>query len=238
MNGKKIVNLDNGKQKIVANYKDDYFDGEYLYYSETGALEQKKYFKNGKLDGTFKSFHAIGEALVESQAEYIDGNIKETYRSYFPTGKLSSEITFKNGKAEGRETRYYLNGTLQKDLMSKNGFVDGYYKVFHSSGKEKEVGQTFEGDYVGRWQTFYSNGTLESDFTYADNSEIDGEYQYYDIDGKLHYIFEYRKGELIAYKYFDKKGNVIEENRKKGGECYYKGYSPYGKLQSEGLYDN
>lgn len=237
LNGENRVFYDNGKQKVVAIYKDDNLDGEYLYYSKNGALLQKKYFKNGKLHGMFKSFHNVGEELIESEAEYINGNLEDKYKEYFPTGKLRSEITFKNGKAEGQETKYYLNGVLEMDLNSKNGFVDGYYKLFHSNGSPKEVGQTSEGNYIGHWQTFYSNGNLKSDFNNDAKGQTDGEYKYYDIDGKLHYIFEYRKGEFVAYKYFDKEGKVIEENRKKGGEFYFKGYSPYGKIKSEGLYD-
>lgn len=237
LNGQNIIYYDNGKQQIVTVYKDGNLEGEYLSFSKNGILQQKKHFKNGKLDGPFKSFHKVGEELIESQAQYINGDVLEKYKKYFPTGKLSSEITFKNGKAEGRETKYYLNGELDTDLNSKNGFVDGYYKSFYSNGSPKELGQTSAGNYVGHWQTFYSNGNLESDFNYDDKGQTDGEYKFYDIDGKLHYIFEYRKGEFIAYKYFDKEGSMIEENRKKGGEFYYKGYSPYGKIKSEGLYD-
>ncbi len=237
LNGSNIHYYDNGRQKIVANYKNDNLDGEYLFYNGNGAIQQKKYFKDGELNGSYQSYHDVGEELLKSQAQYINGNIKEKYSEYFPTGKISSEMNFKDGKAHGQETKFHLNGKLSLDLNSKNGFVDGYYKKFHSNGNLKEAGQTSEGNYVGNWQTFYDNNTLESDFSYNDNGKTDGEYKYYDIDGKLHYIFEYRRGEFIAYKYYDKDGKVIDENRKKGGEFYYKGYSPYGKIVSEGLYD-
>ncbi|MDC6367180.1 MULTISPECIES: hypothetical protein [Flavobacteriaceae] len=237
LNGKNFLYHENGKLNVHANYKNDNLEGEYLLYNKNGALQQKKHFKNGELDGEFYSYHDVGEELLKSQALYVNGSIKGKYTKYFPTGTISSEISFKDGKAHGQETKYYLNGALDTDLNSKNGFVDGYYKLFYPNGSPKEVGQTSEGNYVGHWQTYYSDNTVESDFNYNDKSETDGEYKYYDVDGKLHYIFEYRHGEFIAYKYFDKEGNIIEENRKKGGEFYYKGYSPYGKIKSEGLYD-
>ncbi|MGW9684880.1 hypothetical protein [Flagellimonas sp. 2504JD1-5] len=237
LNGKNVLYHENGKQNILANYKNGNLEGEYLLYNKNGALQQKKQFKNDELDGEFYSYHDVGEELLKSKASYVNGKVNGKYSEYFPTGTISSEINFKDGMAHGQETKYYLNGQLDTDLNSKNGFVDGYYKLFYPNGSSKEVGQTFEGNYVGHWQTFYSNGTLESDFNYDDKSQTDGEYKYYDIDGKLHYIFEYRRGEFIAYKYFDKEGNVIEENRKKGGEFYYKGHSSYGKIKSEGLYD-
>ncbi len=237
LNGANNYYYDNGKQKIISNYKNDNLDGTYLFYNELGALQQNKRFKDGKLDGLYTSYQSVGEKLIESKAVYSNGNIVEKYQEFFPTGTLNTEIYFKEGKPNGKETRYHLNGELNFDFISKDGYVDGYYKKFYPNGKAKELGQASEGNYSGDWQTFYNTNTLESEYTYNQKGEIDGEYKYYDLDGKLHYIFEYRNGEFIAYKYFDKKGNVIGENRKKGGEFYYKGFSPYGKVASEGLYD-
>nr|WP_299387586.1 hypothetical protein [Allomuricauda sp.] len=237
LHGKNLHYYDNGRQRIVANYENDELSGEYLFYGEKGALKQKKYFKNGKLHGEFQSYHNVGGTLLESKAEYVDGKVQSNYVEYFPHGKKAAEINFKDGKAHGQETKYYANGTLSSDWNSKEGYVDGYYKQFHANGSPKEVGQSLEGNYVGNWKSYFSHGTLASEYGYNDDGEADGEYKYYDKDGKLHYIFEYRKGELIAYKYFDKSGNVLDENRKKGGEFYYRGYTPYGKLRTEGLYD-
>lgn len=237
LNGSNIQYYENGRQEIIANYRGDNLHGEYLYYNKNGALQQKKYFKNGKLDGLYKSYHDVGEELIKSEGTYVNGAINEKYIEYFPTGNISSEINFKNGKANGQEIKFHHNGNLSLDIISKNGFVDGYFKKLHSNGNPQEVGQTVEGNYIGHWQTFYSNNTLESDFSYNGKGELDGEYKNYDTDEKLHYVFEYRKGEFIAYQYYDKEGNIIDANSKKGGEFYYKGYSPFGKIISEGLYD-
>lgn len=237
LNGSNLHYYNNGKQKIIASYKNDELDGEYKYYNEKGALQQKKFFKGGELDGLFQSYHDVGEELLKSNVRYYSGKVKEKYNEYFPIGTISSEINFNDGKTHGQETQNYLNGKQYLDINSKNGLIDGYYKKFYSNGNPMVVGQTLEGKYVGNWQNFYSNNILESDFIYNDNGELDGEYKYYDIDGKLNYIFEYRRDEFIAYKYFNKDGKIIDENRKKGGEFYYKGYSPYGKIVSEGLYD-
>ncbi len=237
LNGANNYYFENGRQKVISNYKNDNLDGEYDVYNENGALRQKRFFKDGKLDGPYTSYHSIGEKLVESRAVYNNGNVKGSYQEFSPMGTLSAEIHFEDGKANGKEIRYYLNGELSLDLLSKNGLVDGYYKKFYPNGQTKEVGLTSEGNYVGDWQTFYSTSTLESDYKFNQKGEIDGEYRFYDVDGKLHYIFEYRNDEFIAYKYFDKDGNVLSENRKKGGEFYFTGLSPEGKVLTEGLYD-
>ena len=237
LNGKNTHYYDNGKQKILSYYKNDELEGEHLFYNENGALQQRKNFKAGKLDGSYETYHGVGKQLLKSKGLYVDGKITDQYKEYFPTGSVSSEISFKDGKASGRETKYYLNEVLGTDLISKNGYVDGYYKLFHSNGIPKEIGQTSEGNYVGPWKTYYSTNTVESEFNYSDTGKVDGEYKFYDKDGKLNFVFEYRKGEFIAFKFYNKKGEVIGENRKKGGEFYYKGYSPYGQVASEGMYD-
>jgi len=237
VSGKNIVYFDNGRKKIVTTYKNDELDGEYLLYNRNGALKQKKYFKEGKLEGVYETFHDVGAELLESKALYENGNIKERYIEYYANGAVDSEVNFKNGEAHGREIEYHPNGTPSTDLISKNGYANGYYKTFHANGSPKWVGQTTEGSYSGDWQTFYHNGTLQSEYRYDDKGKLDGDYNYYDTDGKLHYTFEYRRGEILAYKYYDKAGDLIEENRKKGGEFYYRGYSPYGKVITEGLYD-
>ncbi|WP_375587441.1 hypothetical protein [Flagellimonas aurea] len=237
LNGLNHQYYENGNKKIIASYKEGKLDGEYRYFTEKGALQQKKHFKNDLLAGTYQSFYDVGEELLESKVEYIEGNARGTYFEYYPTGTVKSEINFVNGENNGPEHSYYLNGKLSMDANSKDGYWNGPYKTYHPNGNPKEVGQTNTGYYVGHWQTFYSNGALESDFYYDDDGKTTGEYKYYDKDGKIHYQFEYRKGEVIAYKFYDKEGAVIDENRKKGGEFYYKGHSPYGKIISEGLYD-
>jgi antitoxin component YwqK of YwqJK toxin-antitoxin module len=237
LDGKNLQYYDDGKPKKVAIFIDDELNGEFKYYTANGALQQKKYFKNGKLDGTYQYFHEVGEELVYTKAEYIGGNVQEVLHQYYPTGQLESEISFSNGENNGPELNYYPNGQLSLEVNSKDGYWEGPYKSFYPNGTVKENGQTSEGYYSGHWQTFYSDGTLESDFDYGDKGKITGVYKYYDKDGKIHYQYEYRKGDIIAYTFYDKEGVVIAEERKKGGEFYYKSYSPYGKINSEGLYD-
>ncbi|MET1258136.1 hypothetical protein ABV409_02285 [Flagellimonas sp. DF-77] len=237
LNGPNLVYFPNGRLKISANYANDQLDGEYRYYSDKGALLQRKYFKNGALDGPYRAYHKVGEPLLQTEAEYVAGDIKDTYNEYFATGSPRSVINFSDGQAHGPELKYYSNGAVELDMMSANGEAEGSYKIFHPNGNPKEVGQTSNGNYAGSWKTYYSTGVIESEYSYGDNGTIDGDYHYYDTDGKLNYTFVYRKGELIAYTYFDKDGGIIEQNRKKGGEFYYKGYSPQGALVTEGLYD-
>lgn len=237
LDGENLYFFENGKPEIIATYKDDLLSGEYKSFRKAGSLDQKKFFKNGKLNGTYQTFYEVGEDLLKNRVEYIDGNASGKYTEYYPTGDIKYEMLYSQGKANGQEIGYYPNGTISYELINQNDSGNGPYKEYHSNGNVREIGHIINGFYTGHWQTFYSDGTLKSDFEYGEEGKINGEYKYYDRDGKIHYTYEYRKGEIIAYTFFDKSGNVIEENRKKGGEFTYNGYTPYGKKTSEGLYD-
>ncbi|HET8736487.1 MAG TPA: tetratricopeptide repeat protein [Pricia sp.] len=227
---------DNGQTKIHSGYKTDSLHGAYRYFNEKGSLQQKKFFKSGSLDGNLITYHETGEAFTKSKTKYKGGKTVGTHVEFFPTGAVSKKVEFKDGLAHGPEIHYYPNGTVAIEANSANGDLEGKYRTFYSDGTTKENGQVEKGYYSGRWKTFYPDGILQSDFTFQ-GGEIDGEYRFYDFDGKLHYLYNYRKGEFIAYTFFDKEGAVIDENRKQGGEFYYKGYSPSGVKTAEGLYD-
>lgn len=226
----------NGNQKFKANYKNDELDGPYSYYNSKGAQTQSKYFKNGVLDGLYESYFPVGSKIIEYQIPYSDGNIDGSVTQYFITGDTLMHVNFKAGKRHGLETTYFVIGNKSSTSNYMNGELNGAYKVFYPNGKTKSEGNTLNGYYDGPYTEYYSNGNIKSTYTYNEGV-INGLYKVYDRDGKLHYEYEYRKDEVIAYTFFDKKGNVTKEARKKGGEFFYEEYSPIGIKTTEGLYD-
>ena len=236
LKGEVLRYYENGKLEIDANYKDGNLDGEYRYYNNRGALTQKKYFEDGKLNGLYMSYFKVGEKLPEFNIQYENGEVKDKAIEYYSNGNIYSEMSFSDGNQHGPENKYYLNGKLSSEINYVNGELNGSYNTFHSNGNPMEVGQTLNGFYDGHWKSYYDDGILEIEYEY-NRGELNGIYKYYDSDEKLHYEYEYRKDEIIAFKFFDKLGNIIKEGRKKGGEFYYTGFSPQGNITSEGLYD-
>ena len=235
-NGKNNLFYFNGKPQVVSNYKNDELDGEFLYYRKTGALEQRKYFKKGKLDSIYRSYFPVGEAIQEFYVPYKDGHIEGEAIEYFATGKPFSRMPFSGGKLNGVQRKYFLNDSLSSEITYENGLMAGPYKTYFANGQVAEVGQASGNDFTGDWKTYYPNGNINSEYHFEDGN-IDGLYRYYDQDGKLYYEYDYRKGEIITYRFFDKQGELLKEERKKGGEFYYTEYTPNGILKSEGLYD-
>ncbi|MEW4922127.1 tetratricopeptide repeat protein [Algibacter sp. 2305UL17-15] len=236
LNGANHQLFKNGKPNIVTNFKDGKLDGEYLLYNDKGALIEKKYFKEGKLDGLYKSYFKVGESLLEWHVPYKNGDVASIATEYYANGDVYADIPFENGKRHGVEKKYYFNKKTSSEITYANGQLNGAYKTYHSNGTLWKEGISKDDFYNGPFKTYYRDGTLESDQTYIEGNH-DGDYKHFDRDGKPHYDFEYRKGVVLAYKYYDKEGNVIKEARKKGGKFQFTGYSAQGVKFSEGLYD-
>ena len=236
LNGENIRYHENGKLYTKATLKNDELDGEYRVYNDKGALTQKKYFINGKLDGLYKSFFNVGEELLEFHIPYKEDAVESAVTEYYANGKIYSKSPYENGKRHGIQKKYFINGNPSYEINYQNGELSGDYKSYYINGNINETGQSLENFYNGAWKSYYSNGTLKIDYTY-NKGYLDGLYKYYDTDGKIYYEYLYRKGEVIEYKYYNKKGEILSQGRKKGGEFKFVGHHPNGNISSKGLYD-
>lgn len=226
---------ENGKVLARVGIEDSEFNGEYKYYLGSGALNEKKYFKNGTLDGPYVSYFKVGEEIPEFEGSYSEGKITGELKEYYATGQLYETKTFNDGMVINAE-KYHMNGNIRETSSYKDNLQNGPYIFYYNNEQPAQEGQIEENSKVGPWKTYYRNGQVESEIIYNDG-EIDDNYVYYDKDGKLYYKMEYRNGIVLAYEYYDKDGNIIKEGRKKGGEFFYEGYNPNGTLFSKGLYD-
>lgn len=237
LNGENKQFYDDGSPYVVAEFKEDEFEGEYKYYLETGGLKQKKQFSNGKLNGKYLAYFDVGEALMEYDTDYKEGAIFGDLIEYYADGKVYSIVNFENDKRQGKETQYYWNTKKSLDAGYKDGNLQGTYITYHSNGNQKDVGQSEEGYFHGDWKSYFYDGTINAEYVY-NKGALDGLYKTYDLDGVLASEFQYRKGEIISYKFFDKSSKVLSEARKKGGEFFYEGYHPNGNKAAEGMYDS
>lgn len=235
LQGKNILYHNNGRLYIDAIAKDSKLEGEYKYYLPSGALAQKKYFKEGKLNGSYTSYFSVGEKIPEFKSTYSNDSIVNSLDEHYAHGEIYQKSFYKNGQLS-KSKRYYVNGNLWEDLNYKEGKLNGPYTLYFNNKKIAQSGQIENGDNTGPWKTYFRNGILESEFNYQ-NGKIHGIYKHYSPDGKPYYEMQYRKGEIISYKFFDKKGNIIKEARKKAGEFLYEGYNPNGSLLAKGIYD-
>ncbi len=235
-NGEYYYYFDNGKVNIHSSYMDGKLSGDYEKYNEEGALKEKYTNVDGNIDGKYLSFYPIGKGFTEYKIPYKKGKIEGTAYQYFPDGKIQNEIAFKDGNINGTDKKYYYNGQLEYKKEYKENLLVGEYVEYHPNGNVSTSGICVDGFYEGPFNIFYPNNKIESELNYS-KGKIVGIMKNYDTDGKLHYEFTYRDGEIIAYKFYSKNGDILKEAKKQKGEFYYVGYAPDGNITSEGLYD-
>lgn len=236
LDGENTIFYPSGQMSHKAFYKEGELEGEYLYYNENGALKQRKYYSGGLLTDTGTFYFDVGEVIPEYVFDYKEGKAQGVASEFYANGELYTAMLFKDGNRHGTEKLYHKNGEVYKEYAYVEGLLQGTYKSYYPNGIKAETGNYLEDELNGPYQTFYPDGTLKSEMTY-DEGLLDGSFTYYDYDGKKHYNYNYRDGEVIDYRFYNKEGGLIREGKKRGGEFYYKGYTSNGTLSSEGLYD-
>lgn len=236
LNGENKGFFNNGKLKYIANYKNDQLEGEYLFYNNKGALLERKAFKNGVLEGEYQSYFPVGEILKEFDVVYRNGLIEEKAFEYYANGQVYAEMSFKGGEKNGVEKRFNDDGSLFSEVSYSENQPTGAFQTFYPNGNVNERSTYKNGLFEGPYESFYEDGTKKVSGNVKDGL-YQGVFKYFDTDGKLHYEYDYKNGEIISYRYFNKKGEILAAGKRKGGEFYYRSFSPHGLLTSEGLYD-
>ena len=226
----------NKKLKYKAFYVNDTLNGPYQYYSNKGVVTQDKNFVKGKLEGKYMAFHEVGRKAPKYILNFKNGLQEGEFIEKSPEGNDIYKVLKVNGEKEGIETSFYNSGIVESITEYKEGLYDGKYESYFKNGKIKRKGIGLEGKNSGVWNTYYSDGKLHEKNNY-DKGELTGANLEYAANNILLNEFKYRKGELIGYTFFNKKGKVIKEAKKKGGKFFYEGHSINGSITTEGLYN-
>ncbi len=228
--------FENGRLRYSANYQNNELNGEHLVYNKKGALLERKFFKNGALEGAYRSNFPVGEVLKEFDITYRNGLVEDKAYEYYANGKVFSEMSFRGGEKNGVEKRYNRNGSLTSEVNYEANKAVGPFISYFSNGNIYERTTYKDGLFEGLYEAFYEDGSPKSTGNLKEGL-YQGTVKYFDLDGKLHYEFDYKNGDIIAYRYFDKAGETLAAGKRRGGEFYYRSYSPYGQITAEGLYD-
>jgi len=88
-----------GQIEMLASYKNNALDGQYIKF-KNGKPREKAGYKNGKMDGTYISYFDDYKHSdkVQKEFNYKNGELDGTYRFYDEEGNLTLEYEYKNGK--------------------------------------------------------------------------------------------------------------------------------------------
>ena len=109
-------------------------------YSENGALIQRKFYKNGNLDGPLKNYFVSGEPSVEYEVEFKDNLAQGRAVTYYPDGTIFAEYNYTDDKRNGKENQYHEDGSPYSEGTLRDNAYFGPFKVYHPNGKLKQEG--------------------------------------------------------------------------------------------------
>ena len=74
---------------------------------------------------------------------------------------MESESQFVNGQLNGYHRVYYPSGKLMIDGINKNNALNGIFKKFNEDGSLQEVVTFADGEENGPFEEYYKNGKIK-----------------------------------------------------------------------------
>lgn len=150
-------------------FKNSDLNIEFLF-NESGIVRIKQFFKNGKKDGLFTSYHENEQLHIS--VNYINGKLEGEYQEFYETGVLVKKGFYLNHKKEGLWEFYYPNGVLlEKGSYIKN-FRHGIWEKFSIRGKLTHKRTFNRGKEHGKWENFDDMGNIISSIVYINGKIV------------------------------------------------------------------
>ncbi|MGM0582847.1 MAG: hypothetical protein ACQES1_10905 [Bacteroidota bacterium] len=212
-------------------------NGYWKTYYKDGTLKSKGNRKNFKLDSTWKFYSPNGDiSMIINYEEGLKNGLRVTYAE----DEIVTE-NFDDDVKEGWMKVFYLDSTIKKEVLYRNGKKDGFEKVYDREGNivslmKYENGFLVSREYINRrdsrgrkqgpWKTFYANGKIKSEENYLDGKR-NGIFKQFNKNGELVNIEKYENGEKItkdkAVANYEIKRNYYEDGSLKTRATYLDG---------------
>lgn len=227
--------LTNGLKQYQLSFKNDKIDGDaYIY--ENGILTTKLFFTAGEQkNGDFIKYYPNGQ--IDFKYTVKDGLAEGEYVSYYDSGELFKKSQYKAGAIDGEQTVYFRNGKVRVIENYTADKLNGEFKKYYENGQLETTGKFTNGNRVGEWKSFYIDGKEEVIENFDETGKENGIATYFHSDGTKYYEMTYKKGDVIAYKYYTPDGKVATEGeRKPGSDFLFKSIYKNGNVRAEGKY--
>ena len=220
LNGKYKIPFDEGGFALY-NIKQGIIVGEAFWYSQSGKMECKLYYKNGVCNGLKENYDSEGKVWLRQ--EYKNGK-KNGTSEMFNGGKLISKSVYKADKKQGlsqtfsgdqviTETyyendlrsgtakNYSLNGKLTIEANYKDNKRNGIYRVYNDGQIMSET--NYKDDLQNGLSTTYILGKKNMDVAFLDGKRH-GASHIYKPDGTTLFTHYYLNGEKVSEAIFTK----------------------------------
>lgn len=210
------------------------FTGNYIEYSEIGAVRTIRPYKNGILDGVM----------------YL----------YYDNGNLLKVINYTNGNKDGEEIEFYGNGYSKSIKTYRNGVLNGIAYDFDEfgrpagsveyvnnlkNGKEVKISNGVViaesiyqyGRLNGPVTLYYTNGTVRMTGNYTSNLR-NGQWTWNYENGSKRLIESYNNGIIYQVAGYNRDGSKEREIKLSNGSGEFTQYYSNGKVKAKGTLRN
>jgi antitoxin component YwqK of YwqJK toxin-antitoxin module len=211
--GNWISYFNDGKIKLIAEYKNGIPCGNFQKFYENGKIREKGKFVNYHYIDTLFRYYQNGN--IESMTVFNEKGEENGENKYFhDNGKVAFVYERESNKIENLITWYNEDGNLKHQLeCSKNGKIKPLIEnessfAIDNSIEKKKVFSLRIADPITKDVPFNPNGFniiyTKHDEVYqigefSNGSLIDGKSYQYDDDGLLNKILVYKTGKFVSY---------------------------------------
>ena len=177
-------------------FKNKQLEKKITYY-ESGEVEAKAYFVDGKLQGEQFIYFKSGE--VKAKANYIDGQQQGELIKYYESGEVKAKANYIDGQQQGELIKYYESGEVKAKANYIDGQQQGELIKYYESGEVEAKAYFVDGKLQGEQFIYFKNGEVKAKANYIDGQQ-QGEAIIYSVNGEIEGIENYKDGVLINNK--------------------------------------
>ena len=144
----------------------DVREGVSLSYHRNGKLAIEVPYRNGKIDGVFRSYDENG--TLHETIGYLEGEEEGYSTIYYANGKRKSRETYRHGILNGMSENWDEKGKLRRQIPYVDGQIHGVFKMYDEFGKIKEDMNFIHGLRNGAYRR-YKYGKLEFEAEFQNN---------------------------------------------------------------------
>ena len=133
-------------------------------------------------EGVAVSYHPNGKVAIE--APYKDGKLDGVFRSYYENGKRWQTIGYRAGIEHGISTDYYDNGMKKLREVYKDGVLDGMSEEYNERGLVWRKIPYVAGRIHGVARVYDELGVLKEEMTF-ENGLRNGPYRRFKLGVKV-----------------------------------------------------
>jgi len=146
---------------LIKKYNKESGFADVQFFTPSGVLESEGKMKGKNREGKWLYYHPDGKSIM-SEENYKNGKLDGVYKTFYLSGEPTEITSYKNGLQDGNYKKYSIKGFLYQDFNYAGGKLNGmaiYYS--RKTGDLIKKGPFKNDQRVGTWEN-YVDGELVS----------------------------------------------------------------------------